>query len=45
MLGGADGRTLFMTAAEWRGPEAVADATAAGQVVTARAPAPHAGRA
>jgi sugar lactone lactonase YvrE len=43
MLGGADGRTLFMMAAEWRGPQGLADATATGQVVTARAPAPHAG--
>jgi sugar lactone lactonase YvrE len=43
MLGGADGRTPFMMAGEWRGPDAVADAMAMGQVVTARAPAPHAG--
>jgi sugar lactone lactonase YvrE len=42
MLGGA-GRTLFMMAAEWRGPQGLADATATGQVVTTRAPAPHAG--
>lgn len=45
MLGGPDGRTLFMLAAEWRGfekmEEAIADRT--GQVLIADAPAPHAG--
>ena len=45
MLGGPDGRTLFILAAEWRGFEeiesAVADRT--GQVLVADAPAPHAG--
>ena len=45
MLGGPDGRTLFMLAAEWRGfekvDEAIADRT--GQVLVADAPAPHAG--
>ena len=43
MLGGADNRTLFMMVAEWRGPEAMADAAPTGQVVTAGAPAPRAG--
>ncbi len=43
MLGGADQRTLFMMTAEWRGPEAMADAAPTGQVVTAEAPAPRAG--
>jgi sugar lactone lactonase YvrE len=45
MLGGQDGRTLFVLAAEWRGTEQVDEALAArtGQVLTARAPAPHAG--
>ena len=45
MLGGPDGRTLFLMAAEWRGIEAV-DATIAtrtGQVLTVRAPAPRVG--
>lgn len=43
MLGGADGRTLFAVASEWRGPAAIAqDRT--GQVVAVAAPAPHAGR-
>ena len=45
MLGGPDGRTLFMLAAEWRGFEeieqAIADRT--GQVLVADAPAPRAG--
>jgi sugar lactone lactonase YvrE len=43
MLGGADGRTLFMMAAEWRGPSAVADAARTGQVRTLEAPSPRAG--
>ncbi len=45
MLGGPDGRTLFILAAEWRGVENVDDALAArtGQVLTVRAPAPRAG--
>ena len=46
MLGGPDGRALFMLAAEWRGFEnvesAIADRT--GQVLVADAPAPRAGR-
>ena len=37
MLGGADGATLFVMAAEWRGPDAVDDARS-GQVLTAAAP-------
>jgi sugar lactone lactonase YvrE len=45
MLGGPDGQTLFILAAEWRGIEqvdaAIADRT--GQVLTVRAPAPRAG--
>lgn len=45
MLGGPDGRTLFMLAAEWRGFEeidqAIADRT--GQVLVMHAPSPHAG--
>ncbi len=45
MLGGPDGQTLFILAAEWRGIEAVGDAIAGrtGQVLTVRAPAPRAG--
>jgi sugar lactone lactonase YvrE len=44
MLGGVDGRTLFMVATEWRGPAGMLDGPRSGQVVTARAAAPHAGR-
>jgi sugar lactone lactonase YvrE len=45
MLGGPDGRTLFILAAEWRGIEKLDEALAArtGQVLTVRAPAPRAG--
>jgi sugar lactone lactonase YvrE len=46
MLGGDDGRTLFMLIAEWRGVENMQALfrSHTGQVLTARAPAPHAGR-
>ena len=43
MLGGADGRTLFMLAAEWRGMDHMTSEARTGQVLTARAPAPHIG--
>ena len=43
MLGGPNGRTLFMMAADWRGPAAMADAVRTGQVLTLEAPAPGAG--
>jgi sugar lactone lactonase YvrE len=45
MLGGADGRTLFILAAEWRGFEKVDEALAdrTGQVLIVDAPAPRAG--
>jgi sugar lactone lactonase YvrE len=43
MLGGADGKTLFMMAAEWNGPENVGKGPRTGKVLTAEAPAPHAG--
>ncbi|HJU01445.1 MAG TPA: SMP-30/gluconolactonase/LRE family protein, partial [Actinomycetes bacterium] len=49
-LGGEDGRTLFMLAADWRMRDGFEDnierlltGPETGQVVTARAPAPHAG--
>jgi sugar lactone lactonase YvrE len=44
-LGGPDGRTLFMAAADWRGTENVDEAVAdrTGQVLVADAPAPGAG--
>lgn len=37
---GADKRTLFLTANEWRGPATMADGPRMGQVLTAEAPAP-----
>ncbi|MEO8292654.1 MAG: SMP-30/gluconolactonase/LRE family protein [Actinomycetota bacterium] len=43
MLGGPDGRTLFMTTNEWGGPASMGDGELKGQVVTAEAPAPGAG--
>ena len=43
MLGGADGRTLFIAAAEWNGPASMASAALTGQILTVTAPAPHAG--
>ena len=43
MLGGADGRTLFMTTNEWGGPASMGEGELKGQVVTAEAPAPGAG--
>jgi len=43
MLGGTDGKTLFMMAADWSGPENVGKGPRTGQVVTAEAPAPGAG--
>jgi sugar lactone lactonase YvrE len=44
-LGGPDGRTLFILAAEWRGFDKLDEALAArtGQVLTLRAPVPRAG--
>ena len=43
MLGGADGRTLFLVANEWGGPENMASGARRGQLLTAKAPAPGAG--
>ncbi len=45
MLGGPDGKTLFLLAAEWRGIERVNEAVAArtGQVLVSQAPVPSAG--
>jgi sugar lactone lactonase YvrE len=43
MLGGTDGTTLFMMAADWKGPENVGKGPRTGQVLVARAPAPGAG--
>jgi sugar lactone lactonase YvrE len=44
MLGGVDGRTLFMILREWRGLESTADRSRTGQVRMVGAPAPRAGR-
>jgi sugar lactone lactonase YvrE len=43
MLGGPDGTTLFMMAAEWRGFEHMADGARTGQVLAVQAPAAGAG--
>jgi sugar lactone lactonase YvrE len=45
MLGGDDGRTLFMVVAKWFGPDKMDDLIAArtGKILTARVSAPHAG--
>jgi sugar lactone lactonase YvrE len=44
MLGGPDGTTLFMMAADWKGAENIGKGPRTGQVLTVDAPAPHAGR-
>ena len=44
MLGGPRGRTLFMLAAEWRGPENMMSDERTGVVLTTEAPAARAGR-
>jgi sugar lactone lactonase YvrE len=44
MLGGADRKTLFMVATEWKGAEEnMTDGSRTGQILTVQAPAPHAG--
>jgi sugar lactone lactonase YvrE len=43
MLGGADGRTLFMVAAEWHGFAKMMDGLGSGQVLSVEAPEPGAG--
>jgi sugar lactone lactonase YvrE len=43
MLGGTEGKTLFMMAADWSGPENVGKGPRTGKVVTAEAPAPGPG--
>ena len=44
MLGGSDSRTLFVVAAAWGGTSGIGAGERTGQVLTHRAPAPHAGR-
>src|SRR5262249_5024722 len=41
MLGGADGRTLFIVATEWLGASNMANAPRTGQVLTTIAPSAH----
>jgi sugar lactone lactonase YvrE len=43
-LGGPDGTTLFLIATEWNGPASMFQGPRTSQVLTARAPAPAAGR-
>lgn len=43
MLGGDDGLTLFIVAADWRGPGHMFDEPRSGQVLTFAAAVPHAG--
>lgn len=43
MLGGEDGRTLFMNVAEWNGPEGIFNEPRTGQVLAVEAQAAHAG--
>ncbi|GAA0371345.1 SMP-30/gluconolactonase/LRE family protein [Microbispora corallina] len=44
VLGGPDGRTLFMTTAEWRGMDRLHEPHRTGQVVVAEVSVAHAGR-
>jgi sugar lactone lactonase YvrE len=46
MLGGADGKTLYMAVAEWRGLERMGElfSSRTGKILARRAPAAHAGR-
>jgi sugar lactone lactonase YvrE len=45
MLGGGDGRTLFLIVAKWFGPDRIDDLVEAktGRILTARVAVPHAG--
>jgi sugar lactone lactonase YvrE len=43
MLGGADGGTLFVVAAEWLGPADTLAGPRTGRLLSVAAPAPHAG--
>jgi sugar lactone lactonase YvrE len=43
MLGGSDGRTLFIAAQEWSGREEIGTGPRTGQIAAAEAPAPHGG--
>jgi sugar lactone lactonase YvrE len=43
MLGGEDGATLFVNAANWTGTEGIGNGPRMGQMLAVEAPAPHAG--
>ena len=43
MLGGEDGKTLFMNVAEWNGPDQIGKGPRTGQVLAIEAATPHAG--
>jgi sugar lactone lactonase YvrE len=44
MLGGADGRTLYVGAAEWFGMDRIADTVGTGRILATRVAVPRAGR-
>lgn len=44
MLGGDDGRTLYVGAAEWFGMDRIAETVGTGRILAARVAVPHAGR-
>ncbi|HXI46312.1 MAG TPA: SMP-30/gluconolactonase/LRE family protein, partial [Candidatus Acidoferrales bacterium] len=44
ILGGEDGRTLYVGAAEWFGMDRIAATAGTGRVLAARVAVPHAGR-
>jgi sugar lactone lactonase YvrE len=44
MLGGADGTSLYIAAAEWRGMDAIGDGSRTGQILVEPVDVPHAGR-
>lgn len=44
MLGGADGTSLFIATAQWRGMDAIGDGSRTGQIVVEQVAVPHAGR-
>ncbi|SHF70369.1 Sugar lactone lactonase YvrE [Kaistia soli DSM 19436] len=43
MLGGGDGRTLFILAADWKGPQAIGQGGPSGRVLTVEVDVPRAG--
>ncbi len=43
MLGGEDGKSLFIAAAEWKGMDAIGDGSRTGQILVEQVDVPHAG--